>query len=410
MQDCELYRRILGIESPWFVSSVELVATAKEVRVVLAHKPGVEWPCPECGKLCLLHDHQETRRWRHLDTCQFRTILCADPPRSNCPKHGARVVNLPWAEAHSRFTALFEALAIDWLKAASKSAVRELLGLTWDEVDGIMNRAVRRGLSRRAVEPVAKIGFDEKAFRKGQDYLTIVTDLSRGRVLYVAKDREESSLDGFWSTLTAVQKESIQAVAMDMWQPYVNSTLKHLPDAGCKVVYDKFHIVKHLTDGVDQVRRQENKRLRAQGEDVLKGTKYVWLRNPVKMDYPTLDYLEALRSTRLRTARAWAIKESLMSLFEYRDAAAARRYFSWWYNWASHSRLEPMKKPARMLRKRLDNVLTYLRHRITNATTESLNAKIQWIKYTARGFRNWQNFIDAIYFHCGGLDLNPQPL
>ena len=179
MQDLELYRRILGIEAPWHVDAVELKLDAGEVHVHLGHRDGRDWPCAECGTGCKLYDHQPERRWRHLDTCQYRTILHAEPPRSACPEHGVRVVKLPWAEPSSRFTALFEGLAIEWLKAASQKAVAGLLHLSWDEMHGIMERAVKRGLQRRQAEPVTQIGVDEKAFRKGHKYLTLVNDLMR---------------------------------------------------------------------------------------------------------------------------------------------------------------------------------------------------------------------------------------
>ncbi len=368
---------------------------------------GVLWPCAECGTLCKLHDHQPSRSWRHLDTCQYRTIVHADPPRSDCDKHGPRVVKLPWAEQRGRFTMLFERLAIDWLQAASQSAVGKHLGLSWDEIHGIMERAVERGLSRREAEPVEYIGIDEKAFRKGQNYHTVVNDLDRSRVLYVADERKEASVDGFWPTLTEEQRDGIRGVAMDMWDPYVASVVNHLPDAQSKIVFDKYHIASHLGEAVDRVRRQERKVLAEDGDARLVGTKYLWLRNPENFTKAAWKQFRALRESTLKTARAWALKESAMALFEYLREGPARKHFRWWYRWATHSRLSPMIDTARMLKRRLPNILTYLVHRITNATSESLNAKIQWVKYTARGFRNKNNFRTAIYFHCGGLNLVP---
>ena len=231
MEDRELYRRILGIENPWRVASVDLLLASREVHIHLSHEDLPSWPCTECGTPSKLYDHQPERQWRHLDTCQYRTILHAEPPRSQCPTHGVRVVKLPWAEPASRFTALFEALAIAWLKAASQKAVAEQLGLSWDEIHGIMERAVKRGLARRQAEPVRHLGVDEKAFRKGHKYMTVVNDLERGRVLYVAEDRKQESLDGFWGTLTEGQRNGIEAVAMDMWDPYVNSVRAHVAEA-----------------------------------------------------------------------------------------------------------------------------------------------------------------------------------
>ena len=407
MEDHELYRRILGIETPWQVDSVDLNLEAGEVHVFLAHPGSLEWPCPECGQACKLYDHHPERQWRHLDTCQYRTILHVAPPRSACPKHGARVVKLPWAEPSSRFTALFEALAIVWLKAASQKAVAGLLGLSWDEMHGIMERAVKRGLERREADPVTHIGVDEKAFRKGHKYVTLVNDLKRSRVLYVAQDRKQSSLDGFWATLTKEQIGAIEAVAMDMWNPYVASVRQHLPGADSKIVYDKFHIAQHLGGAVDKVRRKENKILRADGDDTLVGTRYDWLRHPARMEPKDRRAFAALRDSGLKTARAWALKETMMAFFDYCYERPARKHFRWWSNWASRSRLPAMVEVGRMLKRRFENIVTYLRHRITNAASESLNAKVQWVKYTARGFRNKQNFINAIYFHCGGLNLAP---
>jgi transposase len=413
MQDCQLYEQILGIRSPWYVERVELALENDqeqekgEVHVHLSHRADAQWQCAECGHACPLHDHSAERVWRHLDTCQYQTLLHAATPRTACPEHGVRAVRLPWAEPHSRFTLLFERLAIDWLKAASQQAVANRLGLSWDEVHAIMERAVERGLARRQAEPVTYVGVDEKAFSKGHRYVTLVNDLERSRVLYVAEDRKQTSLDGFWKTLTAEQLKSIQGVAMDMWEPYENSIRQHLSNAEKKIVYDKFHVAKHLSEAVDRVRRAENKALRADGDERLVGTKYRWLRNPENFERQQWREFADLRNSNLKTARAWALKETAMGLWEYRYEGAARKQFAWWYRWATHSRLKPMIEKAKMLKSRLPNILTYLKHYITNATSESLNAKIQWVKYTARGFRNFQNFVTAIYFHCGGLDLAP---
>ena len=130
--------------------------------------------------------------------------------------------------------------------------------------------------------------------------------------------------------------------------------------------------------------------------------------NGLRSDSRTLlrEFAE-LRKSGLKTARAWALKETAMALYSYTYKRPARKHFRWWHNWAVRSRLKPILEVARMLKRRFENIITYLTHRITNAASESLNAKIQWVKYTARGFRNKQNFIHAIYFHCGDLDLAP---
>ena len=375
MQDRELYRQILGIESPWKVVRVELRRADGEVHVFLEHDEQVRWPCRQCSAVCALHDHQPERRWRHLDTCQYRTILHARPPRSDCSEHGPRVVRLPWAEASSRFTALFEALAISWLKEASQQGIAELLALSWDEIHGILERAVQRGLERRAAEPIPYLGVDEKSFRKRHRYLTVVNDLNRSRVLFVAEGRRQASLDGFWKTLSAEQLARVEAVAMDMWDPYVASTREHLDKSEKKIVYDKYHIAAHLAKAVDQVRRAENKRLLALGDERLTGTKYAWLRHPANFSEDAWREFRPLRESDLKTARAWALKETAMRLFDYRRESAARAFFEQWRGWASRSRLTPMVTVARMLTARLENILTYLKHRITNAVSGGVELK-----------------------------------
>src|SRR5262249_684761 len=261
---------------------------------------------------------------------QYQTILHADPPRTQCAQHGIKVVKLPWAEAGARFTALFEALAIEWMKAASQKAVGELLKLSWDEIHGIQERAVKRGLERRKQELIPHVGVDEKAFRKGHNYLTLVNDLDSGRVLYVAEDRQQSSMDGFWGTLTEEQKQGIQAVAMDMWDPYIDSIYQHLLEPEKKIVYDKFHIAKHLGEAVDQVRRKEHRVLKAEGDERLTGTKYHWLRDPARMESEQRREFVHLRQSDLKTARAWALKETAMYLYNYVYEKPARKHFQWW--------------------------------------------------------------------------------
>jgi transposase len=406
VQDRELFRRILGLESPWQVDNVSLEEADGELVVHVNRRDGAALSCPECGQGMTGYD-TVSRRWRHLDTCQYQTILEAAVPRGQCVEHGVRQITVPWAEERSRFTALFERLAIDWMQEVGRSAVARRMGLTWDEADGIMQRAVRRGLARRGPEVVQELGVDEKSFQKGHEYVTVVCNLSAGTVLYVGDDRKQASLDAFYEGLSAEQLAAIKAVAMDMWDPYVRSTLEHVPDAADKIVYDKFHVAKHLGEAVDKVRRAEHKELKAEGDERLTGTRYQWLRNPLHFEDEDWAEFQVLRESKLRTARAWALKEMFMELWGYRYVGVAKRFFESWYNWAIRSRLPPLKKVARMLKERLPNLLTYLKHPITNAMSESLNAKIQWIKYTARGFRSRSGFRTAIYFHCGGLDLYP---
>jgi len=406
MRDKELYARILGLIEPWFVEDVALEQASTEILIKVGLKGPIVLVCPVCQGKMTGHDSRK-RQWRHLDTCQYKTILEADVPRGRCEEHGVKQISVPWAEDRSRFTALFERLVIDWLQEAGQSPVGRRMDLSWDEVHGIMSRAVRRGLERRQSVPIKKIGVDEKSFQKRHEYVTVVSNLETGDVLYVGDGRKKETLDAFYRSLTPAQLEAIEVVVMDMWEPYVLSTVGHVRAAWDKIVFDKFHIVQHLNDAVDKVRRHEHKALQAGGESLLKGTKYCWLRNTEKFTPDAWRTFKELRDSNLKTARAWAIKETFRDFWGYIYKGAAERFFDKWYAWAIRSKLEPMKKVARMLRERLHNILTYLEYRVTNAISEGVNSIIQWIKYTARGFRNRENFKIAILFHLGGLDLYP---
>jgi transposase len=170
-----------------------------------------------------------------------------------------------------------------------------------------MQRAVKRGLKRRSLEEVRHVGIDEKSFGRGQDYVSVMTDLHSGCVLFVAEDLKQKRLDGFWATLDKPQKEAIQAVAMHTWEPYEQSLRAHLPDAEKKILYDKFHVAKHLGEAVDHVRRAENKQLRARGDERLVGSKYRSLRNPDYMTDRQWRDFQWLRASNLKTARASAL-------------------------------------------------------------------------------------------------------
>ena len=180
--------------------------------------------CPHCTKTLPLYDHAEARTWRHLDSCQFQTHLHARIPRVVCGEHGVVQVTVPWAEPRSRFTLLFERLAIDVLGQCSVTGATRILRLSWDEAWGIMERAVTRGRQRKARKVVPRIGVDEKAAAKGHTYLTLVCDLDEGTVEHIAEDRTPESLDGYYAGLTQTQRDGIEAVAMDMWEPYIQAT------------------------------------------------------------------------------------------------------------------------------------------------------------------------------------------
>ena len=409
MQDTHLYQQMLGLTEPWFVSRVELNMAQQQVDVFVEHRPDAKWTCAVCGKSVGLYDHSEQRVWRHLDSCQLKTYLHARIPRTACPEHGIHKVAVPWAQSRSRFTLLMERLVIDMIRHCSTiSGACAILRMSWDEVSGIMQRAVERGQQRKEQKVIEHIGVDEKAFRKGHSYMTVVCDLERSTVEHVSEERTTDSLASYYASLSEAQKQGIQAVAMDMWEPYVAATMAALPEAARKIVFDRFHIMKAMNHAVDKVRLGEHRQLKATGDELLTGTKHWWLYAQENLPEKYRSDFHVIKTQNLKTSRAWAIKETLRKLWSYRSESWAIKFFGRWFGWAKRSRLEPVKKVADMLKNRLSNVVSYCRHPITNGVAEGLNSKIMSIKRKCCGFRNPENFKTAIYFHCGGLDLYPR--
>ncbi|HSB51449.1 MAG TPA: ISL3 family transposase [Dissulfurispiraceae bacterium] len=407
MQDRELYRQLLGLRDPWRVGDVRVNFEGLKVDVWVEWPVERQAPCPECGRGCAIYDHREERQWRHLDTMQFQTILHCRIPRIECVEHGVKSIDIPWAEKNSRFTALFERLAIDVLRGCqNQTKAKELLGLSWDGVHLIMEKAVGRGLQRRSTGGLLHIGVDEKSFLKGHRYATILSDLDNACVVDVARDRKEESLAELLRRMPGEQRQGIVAVAIGMWEPYISVVEELLPEAD--IVHDKFHIAKYLGEAVDKVRKSEHKGLTKEGTETLKGTKYLWLTNPKNWSEEQKQRFKDLKDKGLKVGRAWAIKELFSDLWEYVYEKSARNFFRKWYWWATHARLRPIAEVARKLKRHLDNILTYLKHRITNAVAEGLNSKIQQVKSAARGFRNFENYRIAILFFCGKLDMYPQ--
>ena len=219
MKDHQLYQQILSLIEPWRVKQATLDHKCGEVRVEVECTETV-WGCPQCSERMQVHDW-ERRRWRHMDSCQYKTIIEAEVPRVGCPTHGTQCVAVPWAEKYGRFTRLFERLAIDMMTECSIVGACGILRISWDEADGIKQRAVKRGLERKTPEVPKNLCVDEKSAARGHDYLTIVANVDgeRTTVEFVGEGRAQESLDAYWQKFRAEELAGVQAVAMDMWEP-----------------------------------------------------------------------------------------------------------------------------------------------------------------------------------------------
>jgi len=400
------YSQLLGIDSPWMVESIKLNVAYKTVNVEVVYKSDADVYCSVCNEISQKKDHAKKRTWRHLDTMQFGTFIHAQIPRANCDRHGVRNISVPWSEPHSRFTQLFIRFAIDVIKACGNlSDAMSLLRLSWDEVHLIQQKAVERGMRRRKNKHIKYLGIDEKSFRKGRNFVTVLNDLENQKVLDVAQGKSMETADELFQSLSVRTRNSVRAVAADMAVVYTQAIQKNLPEAD--IVYDKFHLARYLNEAVESVWQSENRDLRRKNNNSISGTKVLWLKNPANHTDNQEERFRNIKLKLYKVGRAWQIKEAFRNFWTYKYKGYAKRFFKRWYFWATHSRLKPIIRAAKALKRHLEYMLTYLEHRITNAGSEGINSRIQGIKARARGFRNFQHYRSSILFHLGNLDLFP---
>lgn len=249
---------------------------AARIDVWVAEAPGTMFRCAGCGEAQAVYDHTAEQVWRHLDTCQCRTYVHAQLPRTTCPTDGVRQIAAPRAEPRSPFTRAYEGRLLALGRECHVTGVHRLTGTGWDAIWGVLERAVARGLARKPHRLPARLGVDEKAFRKRHDYESVVVDLDQGTVEAVLDERTRTSLEAFYQQFTPKERQGVATVAMDMWELDLQATHAAIPEAARKIVFDKYHAVRNVTEAVDKVRRQEHKAHQDQDDLRFKGTKHQW--------------------------------------------------------------------------------------------------------------------------------------
>jgi transposase len=326
------------------------------------------------------------------------------PRRVECPRCGVRVEAFPWADPWARVTtALANAVAILARELSWHGTAREYR-LDWKTVATIVKRAVTYGLANRARPPVHVIGIDEVSRRKGQVYLTVVYDLERRVLLWVGEDRTEEAVKKFFTEEMGRRRcQTLRVVCMDMWAPYAKLVRDHAVKA--QILFDRFHIVKHLHEAVDAARRELWRRLTSKERVDFQGTRWLLLKNPWNRNSHQKERLSTLVRWNTPLVRAWYLKESFQLFWTYKQPWRAKQHLLKWTNSAMRSKLEPFKKFVQMLRSPLDGVLAWTKIRLSNGAVEGMNNKIKSISHRSFGFRGAANFIAAIYHCCARLPL-----
>lgn len=359
-------------------------------------------PCGTCGRRARRHDRLPERMWQHIPLWGYPCFLRYRPWRVRCPHCGIRREELPWAIGKTQLSRPLVVRLASWAKLLPVETVSTLFGVSWNTVYAAVRSAVAYGLQHRNLGTILHIGIDEISRKKGHKYLTQVYDLDARTLLWSGEDRKEDTLRAFFREHSHLA-ETVTAVCCDMWAPYINVVRECLPNA--EIVFDKFHIVRHLLDAVDDVRRAESHDLKKKNPERLRETRYVLLKNEERLTEKQQVRLKDLQRYNLKSIRAWLLKENFRELWRSSDPEDAQWFLKQWCWMAAHSRLEPMKKFVKMIRKHTDGILAYFTHRITNGAVEAMNNNAKAISHRARGYRTVKAFSQVMLLCMGGLEM-----
>ena len=393
MRDVDIFQMALGLTPPWEVESCEFSPEKKRLDIRLSFPRGSVFVCPECGRSALkAHDTVE-KAWRHLNFFQHEAWLSAKVPRVKCDQCGVRLVCVPWARPGSGFTLLFEALVMSMAGALPVKTLAANIGEQDTRIWRMIHHYVDEARARQSHADVSSFGVDETACKRGHKYVSVFVDMATRRVLFATEGKDAATPERFREDFEAHSGdlEKIAEVCCDMSQAFVSGVERHFPKA--HITFDRFHIMKVLNEAVDEVRREE-----AKTRPELAKSRYVWLKNPENLREGQREQLAALPLPRLnlKTARAWHIKLSFQELIQ-QSPEEAERFLKRWYFWATHSRLEPMKRAAATIRRHWEGILRWFTSKLTNGILEGMNSLIQAAKSRARGYRTNKNLITMIY-------------
>jgi transposase len=359
--------------------------------------------CSQCGEQGPGYDTLTERRWKHVPLWGIPVVLIYAPRRVECAGCGIKVEKIPWTQGKSPHSLALSVFLATLAKDVAWQVVGRLFGFHWNTVRKAVKDVVDYGLKHRDMSTVLYIGVDEISRRKGHIYHTQVYDLKEKRLLWSGEDRTAETLQSFCDELGKEGCERIEAVCCDMWAPYVDVIKTHLPNA--RLVFDKFHIVRHLMEAVDTVRKEEARQLKTEDPNLLKKTRYIWLKNPWNLTDLQKVRLSDLEKLNLKINRAYLLKEAFRRFWDYTYPAWARKYLDRWFWWATHSRLQPVRDFAWMIRRHQEDILSYFKVPIDNGAVEGLNNKAKSISHRAFGYRTAETFKLALYHGLGKLPM-----
>lgn len=383
---------------------------AERIIIDVEEKHGSNALCSHCEKVCPGYDHLPGRQFAFVPLWNIPVWFRYRPRRVECETHGIVVEKIPWGDGKRHLTVAHALFLADWAKRLSILEVARRFRATWEQVRSAIGMVVEYGLKHRNLEGIESIGVDEMAIGKGQDYMTAVYQLDEGhrRLLWIGKDRKAKTLLRFFVFLGKQRYEKIRFACTDMWKPYLKVIAKKIPQA--LNILDRFHIMKKFNEAIDEVRRQETQKMRQKKlEPVLTNSRWLLLKHPRNLTEKQRPRLKELLTFNLKSVRAYLLREEFQYFWTYASATWAVKFLSSWIRMTMRSKIEPMKKVAKMLRKHQPLILNWFEAKgaVSSGMVEALNNTAQLAIRQSFGFRKFRTMELMLYHKLGNLPLPP---
>ncbi len=387
---------------------IEVIEGHESLVVEIASRKNSRPICPECGMKCTVYDTQPSRLFEYVPFWSFKTFFRYAPRRADCPIHGPRVEKVPWAVGKEHQTTTYKVFLARWARRLSWKETAGIFKTSWDSVFRAVKYVVEYGLAHRNLDGIRQIGIDEISYG-GHHYLTLVYQLDKGvrRLLWSGPKRRAKTLLGFFRWFGKERSALLEYVSSDMWVPYLKVIRKKAVNA--LNILDRFHIMKKFNEAIDEIRRQEAKELFQQSKDhILVHSRWALLKNKPNLTDTQVIKLKELLRHKLRSVKGYLLREDFQRFWLYRSVAWAEKFLDAWTKRTMYTKLEPMKKVARMLRNHKELIMNWFRAdgKISNGAVEGLNLKAKLAMRKAYGFRNVKTLQTALYHTLGNL---PEP-
>jgi len=404
MEIPQFYDLLLDLTEEWQVTEVDTDYKTNEVFITINYV-GKDIECPKDFERYSIYDHAPIRKWRHLDTMNYKTYIVSRLPRVKNKSGKVSTIEVPWASKHERHSYLFETSIIKLLQVSkNQTKTASFMNSTFRVVNRIMHISTQRGLLRREMSELSfnHLSIDEKSFKKNHNYVTVLSDPISGVVIDVEDKRTKESVRKLLDkSLTHEQQQNVKTISLDMWKAFMSVAKEKLPRA--ELVHDRFHLVSYLNKSIDQVRKREVKT-----NEELRNSRYALLKNQVNLTEKQRLKFEAIKLANYEVSKAWQVRENFKDLFNLEaDKINAAMLFMKWTQASVHKQIKEVTKVVEMFDNHLSGVVNALVSSFNNAMAERLNGKIQEIKTVGRGYRTFSNFRSAILFFHGGLSLYP---